>query len=229
MTDQSIQTDAKSPSFSSRLQAAREAQGLERKDAAKQLRLNEKIIIMMEKDKYTPDLPITFIRGYLRAYGKLLQIPEHEIKKALDSIKHVPATASLSPLLTSSQALNQPNHFMQWFTYLVVLGLLALVTMWWYTNSNPILPTVMESQLNPLPENINKQSESTLATAAQTPTSSAPTQENSLDSNEKMSNHTSPAMQTALVRKPVARTEARRNTAENEDDDDDDDDNNNSD
>lgn len=224
MTDQSIQTDAKSPSFSSRLQAAREAQGLERKDAAKQLRLNEKIIIMMEKDKYSPDLPITFIRGYLRAYGKLLQIPEQEIKKALDSIKHIPATASLSPLLTSSQALHQPNHFMQWFTYLVVLSLLALVTMWWYTNSNPILPTVIESQISPLSENINKQPEPPV-TAAQTPTPSAPAQENSLDSNEKMANHTSPPVQTALVKKPAAQAVTHKNVAEDDDDDDDDDNN----
>src|SRR5437868_7751072 len=84
-------TEHKPTPFGSRLQSTREALGLERKEAAMQLRLNEKVIIMMEKDRYLIDLPVTFIRGYLRSYASLLKIPEHEVKKALEQIKAKPS------------------------------------------------------------------------------------------------------------------------------------------
>ena len=83
--------------FGTRLQSAREALGIERKDAAAQLRLNEKVIVMMEKERYPTDLPVTFIRGYIRSYGKLLQIPEHEIKQAIEPIKPQP-TQQVNPV-----------------------------------------------------------------------------------------------------------------------------------
>ena len=64
---------------------AREAMGLDSKDAAAQLRLNESIILMMEKDQ--PDnLPMTAVRGYIRArqdYYNLIM----RIKQAIEPIK----------------------------------------------------------------------------------------------------------------------------------------------
>lgn len=129
--------------FAARLKSTREAMGLDRKTIAGQLRLNEKIIIMMEKDRYPADLPVTFIRGYLRAYAKLLQIPEHEIKKALEPIKPKPAVQEL--LTPKSQPVTFSNYYMQLFTYLIVFTLISMVGMWWYTHSAPAM-TMADSQ-----------------------------------------------------------------------------------
>lgn len=137
-TDQSTPaSEPKIPHFGTRLQSAREALGLERKEAAAQLRLNEKVILMMEKDSYPPDLPVTFIRGYMRAYGKFLQIPEAEIKTALENVKPKPQAAPvfLTPMVLD-ETVSSSHYFMQIFTYLIIATLVALVGMWWWNHSS---------------------------------------------------------------------------------------------
>jgi len=122
-------------SFGVRLKAAREHMGLEQKDAAAQLRLSEKYIVMMEEDNFSSDLPITFVRGYLRSYAKLLQIPAWEVQKALEPIQ--PKAIEPDPLATSKQTspVTSGNYFMQLFTYLIVLTIVGLAGSWWYNHT----------------------------------------------------------------------------------------------
>jgi cytoskeletal protein RodZ len=89
------------------------------------------------------------VRGYLRSYGKLLHIPELDIKQAMELIKPQPVsqgtplslTPKPAPLLTSS------HYFMQLFTYLIVFTLIGLVGTWWYMHSAN--PSTIENQLTP--------------------------------------------------------------------------------
>lgn len=125
----------KNTSFGNRLKAAREAMGLERKDVAAQLRLNEKFLVMMEKDRFSADLPLTFARGYLKTYAKFLQIPEFETKKALESLKPRPGTQDTFAPRNLPQ-ITTGNYFMQLFSYLVVFTMVGLAGAWWYTHPN---------------------------------------------------------------------------------------------
>jgi cytoskeleton protein RodZ len=152
-TQQTSSTETKPTPFGARLASARESLGLERKDAAAQLRLNENIILMMETDRYPTDLPVTFIRGYLRAYGKLLQIAEDEIKKAIEPIKPRPSTGNQTPTTFTSMPVTSGNYFMQLFTSLIVLTLIGLVGMWWYSHSAIPSPTQPVNTVAMLPEN----------------------------------------------------------------------------
>lgn len=152
--------DQKGPiSFGMRLKNAREAMGLDRTDAAEQLRLNEKVIIMMEKDRYPVDLPVTFIRGYLRAYSKLLEIPEHEVKKAIEPMKQKNVIQDLTHTIPKSVPVTSSNYFMQFLTYLIVLTLFGLVGTWWYTHNSQVtsLPVEVTAPLQsqPIPENMS--------------------------------------------------------------------------
>lgn len=124
-------------SLGMRLKSAREALGLEYKDAAQQLRLSEKFIIMMEQESYPDDLPVTFIRGYIRSYAKLLKIPNEEIKQALEPIKHKhKALSHRVPLATfNTAAMTSGNYFMQFFTSIIILTIIGLMGMWWYTEA----------------------------------------------------------------------------------------------
>lgn len=178
--------------FGTRLQSAREALGLSTKDAAARLRLNEKVILMMEKGQCSQDIPLTFIRGYLRSYAKLLQISEQEIKKALETVKPksaAPTTDESTINKTSKPAtpVTSGNYFMQASTYAIMLTMVGLVGAWWYSHNTPSdsmvpsNPTVAENQLLPLPgdnaqPNLGTGSPLALAdnTAAATPASSVP-------------------------------------------------------
>lgn len=85
MTDETSQTiSASTPqTFGNRLKTAREDLRLDLKDVASQLRLRVGIIEMLEKEMYSDDMPITFLRGYLRSYAKFLEIPDNELNSAL--------------------------------------------------------------------------------------------------------------------------------------------------
>lgn len=159
---QSTKPEQKQVPFGMRLKSAREGLGLERKDAASQLRLSEKVILMMEKDRYPIDMPVTFIRGYLRSYAKLLQIPEYEIKKAIEPIKPKPMfnEAASSPAVKLTIPVTNSNHFMHLFTYLVIFTLIGLIAVWWYTRTTSLKPRTLSTS-NQLPASIDSLHEHT--------------------------------------------------------------------
>jgi len=70
--------------FGTRLKAAREALGIDHKEVAAQLFLHATIIQMLESGQFKAGLPLLFVRGYIRSYSKFLEIPDAEVKAALD-------------------------------------------------------------------------------------------------------------------------------------------------
>lgn len=140
----SLSDEPTSSHFGDRLRTARESLGHEAKDIAAQLRLNPNIILMLESSQYPQDLPLTFLRGYLRSYARFLQIPEQELNDALANIKQkaaapapsAPATPTergfIAQLcLTRDEFSRSSNRFMQVFTYVIVFTLIGLVGSWW--------------------------------------------------------------------------------------------------
>lgn len=156
MTDETPKTpeiheskEPKKPAFGAQLIAAREAKGLDRKDVSSQLRLSEKIIYMLEKDRYPKDLPATFIRGYIRAYAKFLQIPDTETNKALELVKHEPPATNVVPLSSRNlDTISRDYYFMNIFSYLIAITLLGLVGTWAYTHYSLNNKIMIESVLN---------------------------------------------------------------------------------
>ncbi len=136
--------------FGARLQSAREALGMDRKEIAAKLRLNEKIIVMMETEQYPPDLPITFIRGYLRAYGKILEMTETEMHTALAQLQVQPRGTTRVPNTTVPiLPASQDKYVVRLFSLLALSAVIGLTGVWWY--SHTILPTPiagMQATLN---------------------------------------------------------------------------------
>jgi cytoskeleton protein RodZ len=117
-----------------KLQSAREAMRLDRKDAAAQLRLNESIIDMIENNSFPASMPSIFVRGYTRSYGKLLQVSDDIIQAGLEPIKPKQATqeAQLTmPVTQMQQPLNSRNYLMKGMTVAVVITMVSLVAVWW--------------------------------------------------------------------------------------------------
>jgi cytoskeleton protein RodZ len=142
MEQQGTVGESKLKSLGVHLKETREAKGLDRKEVALQLRLNEKIIIMMEHDRYPQDLPITFIKGYLKSYSKLLHIPERDIQQPLSQIKPKPHVAS-SLLSQPLAPVNSSNYVIQIFTYFVFMTVIGLVGAWWYIHPSVNLQKVV--------------------------------------------------------------------------------------
>ncbi|WP_198321539.1 MULTISPECIES: RodZ domain-containing protein [Methylococcus] len=69
-----------------RLRAAREARKLGLDKVARELHLSVGTVGALERDDYSGLPPPTFVRGYLRSYARLLDLPEQEIVDAYNRV-----------------------------------------------------------------------------------------------------------------------------------------------
>lgn len=170
--------DFGSMTFGQRLQTARTAMNMESKDAASHLRLNEKIILMMEKNHYTNEIAPIFMRGYLRSYAKLLDIPEDEAKKATDAIKLEPVALqrpNLKTITISNRNTERvTHHFMNIFTTLIVITLISLIATWWYSHNKPGSLAVATNQITQMLSTSEAPLPIQLAATINTPTTITP-------------------------------------------------------
>lgn len=121
-----------------RLKTARESMQLTEKEAASRLHLNPRIIAVIEGEDFENGPPIIFMRGYLRSYARLLNIPENEIDQAVTQLEiAVPSQNVSNPiaLQTQTQSFDSGQRYMRWITYPIVAVLIALVGMWWSNHS----------------------------------------------------------------------------------------------
>ena len=122
------------------LQQARAAQRLTRADIAAVLRLQVRVITALEENNFS-SLPVAvFVRGYLRGYAKLVNVPPEPLIAAYERQSATLPTAP--PLVVTQATARQPNQSSgDWlwrsFTYIVVFGLIGLVGLWWQNRDEP--------------------------------------------------------------------------------------------
>ncbi len=155
MTDDTQQKTA--TGFGERLKKARESMHLSEKEAAARLHLNSSIIRILENESLNEGPPVTFLRGYLKSYARLLNISDQEINIALENLGltiQQPIQTTTSPLMQSNN-LYRSERYVHWLTYLIVLVILVMVGIWW--NSHPhyslqnTINSVMTQQSTPQP------------------------------------------------------------------------------
>lgn len=114
----------------SRLRAQREAQGLDLYEVADILRLRTDVIRALEEDDFSRLPPATFVRGYIRSYADLLNLPAEDLLKEYDGLEAEPPP-SLVPPGRLNRDLSHVGHGSQLAALsIVVLGLVLLV-LWW--------------------------------------------------------------------------------------------------
>ncbi|CAK0765200.1 cytoskeleton protein RodZ [Gammaproteobacteria bacterium] len=120
----------------SRLQRAREERRWSRADIAAMLRLNVNVITALEENDYSR-LPFpTFVRGYLRSYASLLNLAPEPFLAAYARQGIAPPPPSLLPF---ARRQSRGDRLWRFFTYIVVLGLIGLVGLWWQNRDAPNL------------------------------------------------------------------------------------------
>jgi cytoskeleton protein RodZ len=134
------------PLIGNQLRKKREEQQLTIHYVASQLRLREELVQNLEDDNYN-DIPTTYLKGYIRAYAKLLSCSDWENPIMVENRDHAQSLQNLKKLTIKKQV-SAGNKYIQWVTYSIISLLILLVVLWWrsdillYKNSasNELMP-----------------------------------------------------------------------------------------
>ncbi len=115
-----------------RLRIARQARGMSQADIAAQLHLSSTIINALETDEHERMPGPVFVRGYLRNYARLLGLDENDVLSEYGGNTQA-RTPNATPSLSSGvQKEIRSSHIgVRLITWLIVIGLIALVVAWW--------------------------------------------------------------------------------------------------
>lgn len=124
-----------------RLQAARIQQGLSADDIATRMHLNVQIVKSIEDNNFDDITAPIFVKGYLRAYARIVSLDEEElIRQYANYYSHedppIAATSNMAPELSVADVR------IKWTTYVVILGLAALLAAWWWNKNQDAAPPI---------------------------------------------------------------------------------------
>lgn len=117
------------------LQQAREEQGLTVAEVAQKLNLRLAVVQDLEANRFDRQL-VTFTRGYLKAYAKLLEIPESQVMQALDKINPSKVDNVAMQSFSKRTSKQSSERRLMEFTYFIVVLLIALMVVWWIQQSD---------------------------------------------------------------------------------------------
>ncbi|WFQ79838.1 cytoskeleton protein RodZ [Xenorhabdus sp. SF857] len=117
------------------LRQAREKHELSQQTVADRLCLKLSTVRDIEEDNISSNISPTFLRGYIRAYAKLVQVPETEILSTLD--KQIPSrdikTAPMQSFSAGKKRKKRDGWLMK-ITWAVIVVLLGMTFLWWWQN-----------------------------------------------------------------------------------------------
>ncbi len=118
-----------------RFAAARIKKNLSLDDVADQLKLAVSYIKAIEEDNYEP-LPVpVFVRGYLKNYAALVELPEAEVIAQYE-IQQPVTNYKLTPKDTIKQQVSIADFPLKMITYLLAALMLVLLIVWWLGRSD---------------------------------------------------------------------------------------------
>ncbi|ASQ45841.1 helix-turn-helix domain-containing protein [Legionella clemsonensis] len=115
------------------LARVREKKGYSQEYVAGKLHLRVRVIELLEEDNYQQMPEPVFIKGYLRAYAKLLGIPADPLL-ATFNIMHTPERKLEKALWQSKRESHKGERAVRWLTGLIAIAVLVAVGIWWQKN-----------------------------------------------------------------------------------------------
>ncbi|MBF7074788.1 DUF4115 domain-containing protein [Glaciecola sp. MH2013] len=118
------------------LRKGREAMGLTQQQVADRLHLRLNDIQDIEADISKPGVSITFTKGYVRIYAKLLGMVAEPLLEAFDVLHH--GEKQPAKLQSFSQRVAKQANDDRWMmvTYLIVFLVLASLVIWWFQQAD---------------------------------------------------------------------------------------------
>ena len=128
-----IQDDNKAsgPGPGDKLQAARIAMGLSLEDVANRMHLSSSVLQALEENDFEQITAPTFVKGYLRAYARMVSLDEIDIIQQYIKLY----SGEDPPINTTSNTVAEisvNDARIRWTTYLVVIVLIVLLALWWW-------------------------------------------------------------------------------------------------
>lgn len=118
------------------LRAAREEKGLALSSIAQQLNLTERSLAQIEAGDFSRLPGLTFARGYVRAYGKLLGLDQNRLVNEFD---HYTGSGAAASNIHSLGHIDEPGRLsrgvMRFFVFALILILAAGALFWWQDQS----------------------------------------------------------------------------------------------
>lgn len=115
------------------LRQAREQLGLTTQQVAQRLNLRQSVVQGIEKDVYEANMSITYIRGYIRNYARLVGLDEQQLNESLDAVYKTETTQDMQSF--SGRTTREKNDSRWWLlTWGIALLLLAAVGWWAFTS-----------------------------------------------------------------------------------------------
>lgn len=119
------------------LTRARLARTLSLQQVAERLRLPLRVIAALENDDFTSHPGITFMRGYLSSYARLLGLNEQQVASKFASLGLKQHTLEISPMEPIyCEGASFAERYLRIITFFVLFVLIGLVMVWWL-NHNP--------------------------------------------------------------------------------------------
>ena len=123
------------------LREGREAKGLNHGQVASKLNLKADVIKAIEANQFEQVDSVTFLRGYLRAYARLVDVPQDDVFQAyeyLGNAKQQYAEMQSFSRRTKKQA---SDNRLMWSTYVILLTIVGMsVWVWW--KNQPATPDI---------------------------------------------------------------------------------------
>ncbi|HFE47967.1 MAG TPA: helix-turn-helix domain-containing protein [Chromatiaceae bacterium] len=119
------------PGLGGRLRIERERRGLPLERVAAQLHLGADMVSALEADDYDKLPGAVFVKGYVRNYARLLGIPAEPL---LAELSERCPDEECSKFVTGNvrQEVRSSHVLMRLITAAIVLGLIALLGLWWW-------------------------------------------------------------------------------------------------
>jgi cytoskeleton protein RodZ len=117
------------------LSEARKGLSLSQEFISSKLNLKVGLVEDLENDIFDPSMPVTFNRGYLANYAKLVGVEVEDILASYDALDA--ATIQRSEMLSfSKETSKQAEHSrVMWLSYLIVAVFIGLTVLWWLQES----------------------------------------------------------------------------------------------
>ncbi|MGO1245851.1 MAG: RodZ domain-containing protein [Oceanisphaera sp.] len=115
------------------LRNAREAKGWTQAEVARRLNLRLAVIESIDSDQHKAGVALTFLRGYVKAYAKVVGVDERDVLAAFDAVNAQEPAIEVSMKSFSKKTRQQASDkWLKRISWLVFLGLLASLVYWWW-------------------------------------------------------------------------------------------------